>query len=205
MTEITFEPMKGVSIHQACREAVNMCRDNGVPVRFDFNGITMKATLDSTATKMCEDYWEKSRALVEEARVNAENNQKLVDIKRLQEICARLPNVEESFMLEVASMSREELQRRVLVQADWHGCYASCLDGLPIPPTIGGTGIDRYRDPRQIRRVVEYYIKLTAPKPVPSGLAESPRPIGDTHAGTPTTAAEPGTAAPSAEAGATAP
>ena len=62
--------------------------------------------------------------------------------------------VRDDFIKNVSEMPREELQRRILVQADWHGHYAACLDGIPEIQHIRGGGIDKCRQPDDIRRIV---------------------------------------------------
>lgn len=77
----------------------------------------------------------------------------------LEAICQKLPTVERSFILDVASFSREELQRRVLIQSDWIGHFSRCLDGIKEIQHISGGGCDRARQPENIRAVVMGLLK----------------------------------------------
>ncbi|MBB5547378.1 hypothetical protein [Paraburkholderia fungorum] len=56
-------------------------------------------------------------------------------------------------------MSREELQRRVLIQSDYVGAFAGSLDAVPEIHCILGGGVDRCRDHRNIRAVVAALVR----------------------------------------------
>lgn len=85
----------------------------------------------------------------------------LSDIARLRTIAKGLPRVREEFLLDVASMSREELQKRVLIGCDWIGHFQSALDGIPEIRCIGGGGIDGCRDDRCVRAIVEKLVAVS--------------------------------------------
>lgn len=85
----------------------------------------------------------------------------LSDIARLRTIAKGLPRVREEFLLDVASMSREELQKRVLIGSDWIGHFQSSLDGIPEIRCIGGGGIDGCRDHRCVRAIVEKLVAVS--------------------------------------------
>jgi hypothetical protein len=70
-----------------------------------------------------------------------------------------LKRVDDEFVIAVSEMPREELQRRILVQADWHSNYSGCLDGIEAIQHIGGGGIDHCRQPEQIRIIVKHLIE----------------------------------------------
>jgi hypothetical protein len=48
-------------------------------------------------------------------------------------------------------MSREELQRRVLIGSDWQGEFLCSLDGIPEIPYIPGCRIDGCRTGKEVR------------------------------------------------------
>lgn len=72
----------------------------------------------------------------------------------IDSLATKLPHVRPSFVEEVKAMSREELQRRVLIGADWQGLFACSLDGIPEISCLPGSGIDGCRTYREIRAVV---------------------------------------------------
>lgn len=76
------------------------------------------------------------------------------DSRWIDALVTRLPRVRPSFVEEVKAMSREELQRRVLIGADWQGTFACSLDGIPEISCIPGGGIDGCRTHREIRAIV---------------------------------------------------
>ncbi len=84
----------------------------------------------------------------------------LADVARLREVTKKLPHVREEFMLDVASMSREELQKRCLIGSDWIGSFHACLDGIPEIRCCPGAGIEGCRDPRTIRAIVEKLVAV---------------------------------------------
>lgn len=75
-------------------------------------------------------------------------------VHSLQEIAKELPYVTHQDVLDVASMSREELQRRALIARDWHSHFAHALDGIKEIRCIPGSGIDGCRGDREVRAVV---------------------------------------------------
>lgn len=88
-------------------------------------------------------------------------------------LAARLSHVSPDFIEQVKTMPRDELQRRVLIGCDYHGLFACCLDGIAEIGFIPGGGIDRCRDHKAIRTIVETLVKecptawdvSTAPRP----------------------------------------
>lgn len=74
-------------------------------------------------------------------------------------LVTKLSFVRADFVAEVKDMSREELQRRVLIQSDYIGGFASSLDGIPEIHCIPGAGVDRCRDAQNIRTVVNALVK----------------------------------------------
>jgi hypothetical protein len=95
--------------------------------------------------------------------VSGQQEQYLADVNRLVQYAKGLPHVRHEFVVEVASMSREDLQRRVLCGSDWIGHFHKCLDGIKEIRCIGGAAIDGCRDPRAIRAIVD---RLVANCPV---------------------------------------
>lgn len=69
-------------------------------------------------------------------------------------LVTKLPNVRPSFVEEVKNMSREELQRRVLIGSDWQGAFAQALDGIPEISCMPGGGIDGCRTHKEVRAIV---------------------------------------------------
>jgi hypothetical protein len=76
------------------------------------------------------------------------------DTHWIDSLATNLPHVRPSFVEEVKTMSREELQRRVLIGADWQGTFACSLDGIPEISCMPGSGIDGCRTYREIRAIV---------------------------------------------------
>ncbi|WP_434716188.1 hypothetical protein [Paraburkholderia sp. A3RO-2L] len=74
-------------------------------------------------------------------------------------LVTRLPHVRPSFVEEVKNMSREELQRRVLIGSDWQGAFACSLDGIPEISCMPGGGIDGCRSNREVRAIVTQLVK----------------------------------------------
>lgn len=66
------------------------------------------------------------------------------------ELMSKLPRVRPEFLEELRGSSRWALRRRVLIQADWIRAYSESLDGLGLKH-----GVEKCRDPRDIRRIVE--------------------------------------------------
>jgi hypothetical protein len=67
------------------------------------------------------------------------------------ELLKKTPHVNTEFVAEVQQLSRQELERRVLIQKDWLGHYSRCLDGLGIK----NIGVESCWNPRDIRRAFE--------------------------------------------------
>lgn len=77
------------------------------------------------------------------------------------ELLQKIPRVGADFVAEIRELSRWALERRVLIQKDWLHSYSQCLDGLGLK-----IGLDKCRDPRDIRRIVEgLQGKTKAPRP----------------------------------------
>lgn len=72
----------------------------------------------------------------------------------IDQLVTRLPNIRQGLAEEVRTMPVEELQRRVLVQADWIGGFSHCLDGIPSISLMPGAGVDGCRGPKDIRQIV---------------------------------------------------
>jgi hypothetical protein len=77
----------------------------------------------------------------------------------IDSLVTRLPHVRPSFVEDVKNMSREELQRRVLIGSDWQGAFACSLDGIPEISCMPGGGIDGCRTHKEVRAVVTQLIK----------------------------------------------
>lgn len=93
------------------------------------------------------------------AELNPNKEQYLATVNELETLRKKLPHVEHDFMLDVASMPIEELRRRVLVQFDWLGHFHHALDGIKEIRYIPGGGMDGFRAPDEVRRVVEELVK----------------------------------------------
>lgn len=78
----------------------------------------------------------------------------------IEDLCARLPNLRPELRAEIMAESLAQLQRRVLIQADWLGSYSRSFDSLDISPRIPGSGVQGARDPRNMRAIVEYMQQL---------------------------------------------
>lgn len=81
----------------------------------------------------------------------------------IDRLVQRLPHVRPDFVKEVKTMSREELQRRVLIGSDWQGAFACSLDGIPEISCMPGSGIDGCRSHKEVRAIVNQLVK-TCPK-----------------------------------------
>lgn len=77
----------------------------------------------------------------------------------VDELAKELPYVQPSFVEQVKTMSREELQRRVLIASDWHGRFGCSLDGIPEIFCIPGSGIDGCRTHKEVRAIVTQLVK----------------------------------------------
>lgn len=77
----------------------------------------------------------------------------------IDELATKLTHVRPDFVAEVKGMSRDELQRRALIQADHVGLFAGSLDGIPEIHCIPGSGVDRCRDHDNIRSIVAELVK----------------------------------------------
>jgi len=64
-----------------------------------------------------------------------------------------LANVSNHFVIDLASMSRDELVCRILNQAGTIAAYERCLDGLSL------YGMDGHRRPEDIRNIVTNLLK----------------------------------------------
>jgi hypothetical protein len=76
----------------------------------------------------------------------------------IDELVTRLPRVRPSFVEDVRAMSREELQRRVLIGSDWMGAFNCSLDGIPEISCMPGGGIDGCRTHREVRTIVDQLV-----------------------------------------------
>lgn len=72
----------------------------------------------------------------------------------IDQLVEELPYVRPSFVQQVRTMSREELQRRLLIGSDWHGRFACSLDGIPNIAAMPGGGIDGCRSQKEVRAIV---------------------------------------------------
>lgn len=77
----------------------------------------------------------------------------------IDSLARELPMVRPKFLEQVKEMSREELQRRVLIGSDWQGWFASALDGIPEISCMPGGGIDGCRTHKEIRTIVEQLVE----------------------------------------------
>lgn len=85
---------------------------------------------------------------------NVSPNPEHADTRWIDRLVTRLPHVRPRFVEEVKTMSREELQRRVLIGSDWQGAFACSLDGIPEISCMPGGGIDGCRSHREVRAIV---------------------------------------------------
>lgn len=76
-------------------------------------------------------------------------------------LAIRLPHIRPAFVAEVKAMSREELQRRVLIGADWLGLFSCSLDGIPEIFAIPGGGIDGCRGHKEVRAIVTELVEAS--------------------------------------------
>lgn len=84
-------------------------------------------------------------------------------VAELQKMAESAPFVTQRDVLDIASMSREELQRRALRARDWHGHFAHALDGIPEIRNMPGAAPDGCWSHREVRTVVLGLVgKLTA-------------------------------------------
>lgn len=72
----------------------------------------------------------------------------------IDHLAKQLPHVRPEFVEEVKTMSREELQRRVLIGSDWQGAFMCSLDGIPEISCMPGGGIDGCRADKEVRAIV---------------------------------------------------
>lgn len=79
----------------------------------------------------------------------------LRELHAIVEYAKGCPRVRHEFVVEVASMSRAELQRRVICGSDWISLFHQCLDGRPDLFAIPGSGIDGCRNPDNIQAIVD--------------------------------------------------
>lgn len=77
----------------------------------------------------------------------------------IDELVEMLPHVRPAFVKQVKEMSREELQRGVLIGSDWQGSFACALDGIPEISCMPGSGIDGCRSHKEIRAIVTQLVK----------------------------------------------
>lgn len=77
----------------------------------------------------------------------------------IDQLVTKLPHVRPAFVEEVRAMSREELQRRVLIGSDWQGAHACALDGIPEISCMPGSGIDGCRLPNNVRAIVTQLVR----------------------------------------------
>jgi hypothetical protein len=82
----------------------------------------------------------------------------LVTVAELQKLAKKGPHITQDWILEVASMHRDEMRRRLLVNYDWHVSFAKCLDGIKEIKVMPGSAPDGCWDPRHIRGVVEQLV-----------------------------------------------
>lgn len=81
------------------------------------------------------------------------------DSNWIDALVTRLPHVRPRFVEEVKEMSREELQRRVLIGSDWQGAFACSLDGIPEISCMPGSGIDGCRTHKEVRAIVTQLVE----------------------------------------------
>lgn len=74
-------------------------------------------------------------------------------------VAEKLPNLRAGFVEDVKSMSREELQRRLLIASDWAGVWSDSLDGIPEIRCIPGGGSDGTRMPNNVQAIVRTLVK----------------------------------------------
>lgn len=92
--------------------------------------------------------------------MSAENEASyLATVRELQQLAKRASRVTQDDILEIASMSIEDLRRRALVARDWHRAFAQCLDGIPEIKAMPGAAFDGVRGPKEIRAVVETLVR----------------------------------------------
>ena len=89
-----------------------------------------------------------------------ETNQEkyLATVAELQRLAKRAPNVTQDWILKVASMSPEDMRRRLIVNYDWHVSFAKCLDGIKEIKVMPGSAPDGCWDPSHIRGIVEQLV-----------------------------------------------
>jgi hypothetical protein len=93
------------------------------------------------------EYWNKWATFGNSRRNTAE------DLDDHSELMKKLPRVSPDLLEELKPLSPWALRKRVLIQSDWIRSYSSSLDGLDL-----NVGIEKCRDPRDIRRIVESVI-----------------------------------------------
>lgn len=87
----------------------------------------------------------------------------LAAIAELQALAKKGSHVTQEWILEVASMSPEDMRRRLIVNYDWHVSFAKCLDGIKEIKAMPGSAPDGCWDPRHIRGIVEQLV-VACPK-----------------------------------------
>lgn len=82
----------------------------------------------------------------------------LQTIAELQELARKGSHVTQDWILQVASMSPDDMRRRLIVNYDWHVSFAKCLDGIKEIKVMPGSAPDGCWDPKRIRSVVEQLV-----------------------------------------------
>lgn len=93
------------------------------------------------------NYWNRWATFGSSRRNTAE------DLDDHSELMKKLPRVRPDLLDELKPLSAWALRKRVLIQADWIRAYSESLDGLELK-----VGVEKCRDPRDIRRIVESLI-----------------------------------------------
>ncbi len=110
MNALTFEPSPGTHISHACKEAVAMAINKNSDVEFDFNGIKVTATPQSSPASLEADWDAKmaaeAKAYRESERYTAEQQRRAEEVKTNQQTVDRFM---EEIELVLATCSRDSL------------------------------------------------------------------------------------------------
>jgi len=79
---LTYDPLCGTSINFACKEAIAMAMTNNCHVKFNFNGVKLEATPNSTPTRLISQF---HTELDENARKYAESPEGIANAKYQEE------------------------------------------------------------------------------------------------------------------------
>lgn len=82
----------------------------------------------------------------------------LQTVAELQALAKKGSHVTQDWILQVASMSPDDMRRRLIVNYDWHVSFAKCLDGIKEIKVMPGSAPDGCWDPSHIRGVVEQLV-----------------------------------------------